>query len=370
MKAIGIMSGTSCDGADAVLLDLPDGVGQRGAGEVLGHAYEPFDAALQAELSRPMSLSVKRLAELNVLLPEIYARAVQKLSGWQQAQCCGMHGQTVWHQPPSHGQEVSCTLQIGSTAVLAQRLGMPVVGDFRGADIALGGEGAPISPLAHWFFTPPQVEGRCVVNIGGIANITWVGARAEDVRAGDVGPGGMMLDAVIQRGTGGASGFDVDGRWSSQGQVVQAVVDHIMAAPFFARPHPRTTGREDFGTQFVEGIWARFGELPLETLASSVLEATAVGIVQGITQMAPPGALRELVATGGGARNPTLISALERLLGPDVSVVVPKEGPLAASVHEPAAMALLAARTLQGLPGSLPAVTGARQGAVLGHIHR
>jgi anhydro-N-acetylmuramic acid kinase len=257
------------------------------------------------------------------------------------------------------------TLQIGSSGALAQQLGLPVVGDMRAADIALGGEGAPIAPLAHWMFTPPEHTGRLVVNVGGIANVTFVGHRREDILASDVGPGMMITDALARFVSKGQLSVDHDGTLSAGGEVIEAAVEQVLDHPFFGRPLPRSTGREDFGTLVVSELIERFGDRPGADLLASSLEITARAIVRAATEELS--GVEELVLTGGGALHPGLRARVRELAAPR-SVVVHEDGPLAPQHHEPAAMALIAARTLHQLPSGLPQVTGASRAAVLGHV--
>lgn len=365
VRAIGLMSGTSCDGVDALLLEL-EHVDRRHAPRVLGHVHHPFPDALQEQLRAPERLRMPEISELGYVLAQRYAAAVRELPAWETAAVCGMHGQTVWHRPPSQaGGRPSHTLQLGSSGALAHDLGLPVVGDMRAADIALGGEGAPIAPLAHWMFTPAEHVGRLVVNVGGIANVTLVTEGRDDVLASDVGPGMMITDALARHGSGGALAYDRDGALSEGGRPLAAAVELVLAHPFFSRPVPRSTGREDFGAAMVDALLERFGSAPTADLLASSLEATARAIVRAATRDLP--GVTEIVLTGGGALHPGLLARVRALAAP-CPVVVHDDGPLAPQHHEPAAMALIAARTLHRLPSSLPRVTGARAPAVLGHI--
>jgi anhydro-N-acetylmuramic acid kinase len=363
---LGIMSGTSCDGVDAVSLRLAS-VTEPHAPEVLGHAHEPFPGAIRERLLRPEAMTVRDLAELHHALPEIYARVAQRLPGIEAAACCGMHGQTVWHEPPSKGPRVPSTLQIGSSAVLACRLGVPVVGDLRGADIARGGEGAPIVPFTHWFFTPEAERPRVVLNLGGIANLTHVTEAASDVLGYDVGPGMMISDAHAHAASGGDLDCDRDGALSREGALLPDLVAAILGHPFIARAAPKSTGREDFGAALSGPLLARFAGARRADVAYSVLAATARAAVDAILALPGAGSLREVVLTGGGAKNPTLFRLFEERL-PGIRVRS-GSGVLAADHHEPAAVALIAARTFAGLPSSLARVTGAARASRLGHIH-
>lgn len=365
--SVGIMSGTSGDGVDAVLLGLAS-VHERHEPHLLGHAHLPFDAGLQAELTNPTQLSLARLSELHAELPRRYAEAVRALPGWERCTVVGMHGQTVWHGPPSAveslGHATPNTLQIGSSAVLAEALGKPVVGDLRSADMFHGGEGAPIVPFAHWFFTPPEHAGRLIVNIGGIANVTHVTAAVDDVVGYDIGPGMMIADFLAQRLSSGDLDYDRDGVLSRGGKVVESVVDYVFAHGFFQKPAPRSTGREDFGRGYAERLLDRFASVPERDLLTSVIAVTARAIARAAVIECP--GVREVLLTGGGARNPTLMRLTQESLA--LPVARAEEGVFAASSHEPAAIALIAARTFAGLPSSLPRVTGARQACVLGHV--
>lgn len=365
LRALGLMSGTSCDGVDALLLEL-DGPDERHVPRVLGHAHRPFPEGLQASLRDPESLRVPEISALSFELSRRYAEAVRAVPGWETAEVCGMHGQTVWHRPPSQaGGEVAHTLQIGSSGALAQALALPVVGDMRAGDIALGGEGAPIAPLSHWMFTPPERTGRLVVNVGGIANVTFIGETRDQVLASDVGPGMMVTDALARFVSRGALGYDRDGSLSAGGQVIDAAVEQVLAHPFFERKLPRSTGREDFGVLVVSELIERFGDRSGADLLTSALEITARAIVRAATEELS--GVTELVLTGGGALHPGLRARVQALAAP-IPVVVHEEGPLAPQHHEPAAMALIAARTLHRLPSGLPQVTGAKRAAILGHV--
>ena len=364
MKAIGLMSGTSGDGVDAVMLELGD-LATRHEPDVLGHAYVAFDDELRQELTDPTSLSVGRVAELHFVLPRHYAEAVKRLPDWESADVVGMHGQTLWHAPPSRSPEVPCTLQIGSSAVLAADLGLPVVGDMRCADVARGGEGAPIIPFAHWFFCPEGSPTRLVVNIGGIANYTCVTPEVENVRASDLGPGMMITDALSRHVSAGAHSFDHDGTLSEGGTPHPEFVETVLGHPFFERPLPRSTGREDFGHAYVETLLDKFAHLTGPDLLASSVDATAAAIVRAAKQDAPD--VQTVILTGGGALHPKLRTYVAAR-GPDLDVQVATAGVLAPMHHEPAGMALIAARTLAKLPSSVPQVTGASAPSILGHV--
>jgi anhydro-N-acetylmuramic acid kinase len=365
--AIGVMSGTSADGIDAVMLRLKS-VSERNTPRVLAHVFRAYPAAVRDQLLRPAELDVRRIAELHFLLPRLYARAVSALPGWRRATVCGAHGQTLWHAPPP--ARPACTFQIGSSAVLAQVLGIPVVGDLRGADVALGGQGAPIVPFAHWFFTPPSACPRLVVNFGGICNLTYVAKRLDGVLAYDVGPGMMISDAFAQRASGGRLDYDRNGELSRSGRVIEQLVADIAAHPFVGRKPPKSTGREDFGRHFFEPLFRRYRRAPQADVARSLLAATASILRRSVERDRRMNVdVAEVLLSGGGGKNPVLAAEV-RARFPEAKVRIAADGVFAPEHHEGAAMALIAARTAAGLPSSLPAVTGAPWPVILGHVHQ
>lgn len=365
VRAIGLMSGTSADGVDAIMVEISD-PSVREPPLVLAHAYVPFEPDVRAVLTDPLALDVATLARLHFELPRLYADVVEQLADWKTADVVGMHGQTIWHAPPSQRPAVPTTLQIGSSGALATRLRLPVVGDFRSADVARGGEGAPIMPLPHWFFTPASDEPTLVVNVGGIANYTYVTNELDDVRASDLGPGMMITDALAVTMTDGEALFDEDGTLSRDGRIEPRVVEFIASHDFFTRPTPRSTGREDFGRGYVDELLSRFEDADPKDLIRSSIAATAHAIAHAATD--DVGTVGKIIVTGGGANHPRLIEDLRLLMGA-TPVEVAADGPLAPSHHEPAGMALIAARTRARLPSSLPAVTGAQSASILGHVH-
>jgi anhydro-N-acetylmuramic acid kinase len=365
--AIGVMSGTSADGIDAVMVRLQS-VSRRHTPRVLAHVHRAYPSRLRDDLLEPQKLDVRRLTELHFLLPRLYAKAVCAMPGWRRAAVCGAHGQTLWHAPPP--ARPACTLQIGSSAVLAQVLGIPVVGDLRGADVAVGGQGAPIVPFAHWFFTPAPACPRLVVNFGGICNLTYVTKRVDGVLAYDVGPGMMLSDAFAQRTTGGRLDYDRNGELSRSGRVVESLVAQIAAHPFVLRRPPKSTGREDFGRHFFEPLFQRYRRERPADVARSLLVATASILRRSVERDRRMNAeVGEVLLSGGGGKNPVLADEVQARF-PRAKVRVAVDGVFAPEHHEAAAMALIAARTAARLPSSLPAVTGAPWPVILGHVHQ
>ena len=369
VRSIGLMSGTSGDGVDAILLQLQD-VDRPHRPEVLARSSLSFSSQLQAELVRPDDIRVSRLAQLHFLLPQHYADAVRQMTGWQDADCVGMHGQTVAHLPRPEAVGQRATLQIGSSAVLAAELGLPVVGDMRAVDVALGGQGAPLVPFCHWFFLAGENRSTLVVNLGGICNLTLVTPKAASVVGYDVGPGMMLSDAHAVRHSAGALACDLDGALSAGGRRLPRLLEAVLAHPFLARPPPKSAGREEFGAAFAESLWAHHVQgASAADVAFTLVEASVTALWRAVeADSRLRGQFSRLLLAGGGARNPTLRRCAERAFA-DVEVAVEADGVLAPHNHEPAAMALIAARTLHGLPSSLAQVTGASAAAVLGHVH-
>ena len=366
MKAIGIMSGTSCDGVDAILIDIATLTAPHPC-DVLGSSYIPFPPALRAELMQPDKLTTRRLTELHFLLPDYYQQAVTSITNWQAAEVCGMHGQTVWHQPSD--PHMPATLQIGSSAALAQRIHMPVVGDLRAADVALGGQGAPIVPFAHWFFLSRRAP-LLVVNLGGMCNITWVTHDVEHVLAYDIGPGMVLSDAFANLCNQNGVGYDKDGAGSQGGTIVPGLLAEILAHPFVQRPPPKSTGREDFGHLYSAPLLAKYRAQANDRDIGFTLVTATLEILKHTVHADArlKGQFGHILLTGGGARNPTLVAQAKTIF-PQCTIEVALDGVMAPQHHEPAAMALIAARTMAKLPSSLPAVTGARRSAILGHLH-
>lgn len=367
---IGVMSGTSADGVDAALLRIRDANAPQSA-ELLEHAFVAFPDALHRELARPLDLSLKRLTELHFLLPNYYAQAVKQLSGWPHARAIGMHGQTITHQVSGEGTAPRATLQIGAPAVLATACQLPVVADLRSVDVALAGQGAPIAPIAHWFFERGDARPCAVVNLGGICNVTFVTESLTGVVGYDVGPGMMLSDRFAKETSDGVLTYDRDGVLSGGGQRIQKLFDAVLAHPFIARPAPKSAGREDFGTAFYNTLRPLLSapNVPAD-VAFTLHEATASALGRAVKHhqsQLQNGAIQRLTLSGGGAKNPTLAALIRREVAP-LEVAVAASGLLAPERLEAAAMALIAARSIRQFASALPSVTGSDYGAVLGSL--
>src|SRR5437667_109600 len=366
--AVGVMSGTSLDGISTALVRLQD---RGGGAELVAFRQEPYSAAERGAIIDTMARGTpKDVAFLHVALGERFAGAVLALLA--QARVApkdlafiASHGQTIWHEPGR------ATFQLGDAAVLAERVGVQVVSDFRARDVAAGGQGAPLVPLADVMLFGHPDRGRLLLNIGGIANVTWVPRRGTAVGAlaFDTGPGVAVIDAVT-RGLDPDTPFDRDGARARRGKPLRKVLEPLLADAYFAQPPPKSTGREHFGLEFADRLVKlvrQAGGSDNDAVATATA-LTAETIARGLERWTPPGeGEAELVISGGGARNPVVVELLAARVRP--RPVLPFDRLFFdGEAKEALAFALLGFLTICGKPGNLPAATGARGPRVLGHI--
>jgi anhydro-N-acetylmuramic acid kinase len=375
---VGLMTGTSADAVDAALVRF-EGLGLESTHEVVAYRETPLEAPLRREVlevAAAPSLPLERLMGLDAALGERFAASVFELLAGAgvrpgQVDAIGSHGQTVRHVPRA-GTGQALTLQIGSAAILAERTGIMVVSDFRSRDVAAGGEGAPLVPLADWWLFRSPSESRVLLNLGGMANVTHLprGGTLERALAFDTGPGNAVIDALVSLRSGGAERHDAGGAAAARGRASAALLEELLAEPFFALPPPRSTGRERFGEGFARAMRARAGSLGLsdDDLLATAVELTAASVAQAIERhLRTRGGVDAVYASGGGVANATLMGALSRRLK-DMRLAPLAELGVAPGSKEALAFAFLAHQTLCGLPGNLPGATGAARAAVLGHI--
>ena len=382
--AVGLMSGTSVDGIDAALVEL-SGSGDALSVKLLAFKNTPYPPAVREkifELFKPERATVDKLGYMNFLLGEYFALAalaVIKEAGAEakDVDFIASHGQTIWHSPEadaSDGFPIRYTVQIGEGAVIAERSGIPVVSDFRVADMAAGGQGAPLVPFTEYLLYRRANETILLQNIGGIGNMTVLpaGAGPGDVYAFDTGPGNMIIDAVIAAATNGAEHYDKGGAAAARGKVCSGLLDELRKDAYYTASLPKTTGRERFGEQYAELLLdygAKHG-LSFDDLAATATELTAWSIADAYERyVLPYGRASELIVGGGGSYNDTLMAALARRFGPFGVRVLTQEGlGMSSDAKEAIAFAVLGDRFMAGLPNTLPSVTGAEKAAVMGKL--
>ena len=381
MTVAGIMSGTSADGVDVALVRIALGK-FRPKLTLLAHEGFPYPAPLRRAVLAAMnadSTSTAELARLNWRLGLAYAEAVQATLKRHKVKLdlIGCHGQTLFHQarPATYaGRKLSCTWQAGEAAVIAGALGIPVVSNFRPADMAAGGQGAPLVPLLDYVLFADAKRGRVLQNIGGIANLTAIpaGAPANKLIAFDTGPGNMVIDALTLQLFG--KPFDRNGALAARGNVLEDVLAAELRNPYYKLKPPRTAGREQFGREYAAkflSLCNRHGGNPEDALATATA-LTAETIAASYKQYGLPkmrGHAVDYIVSGGGARNTTLMSMLaERLEPMGCSLASSETFGLPAEAKEAAAFALLAWQSWHRLCGNIPAATGAAKPVILGQV--
>jgi anhydro-N-acetylmuramic acid kinase len=356
---VGLMSGTSLDGMDAALVRF-DGPGRV---RLRGFVTRPYDAAERAALEAALGpTTAQDLAKLHARIGGWAVDAVQTLLEQERVrpmdlEFIAFHGQTIWHEPPA------VTWQLGEPALLAERFGVKVVSGFRGRDVAAGGQGAPLVPVADVLLFGAEYP-RALLNLGGMANLTFVPHREDDegAFAFDTGPGMAVIDAMARLVAPGVP-FDTDGRLAAAGRVDEAVLGELLADPFFQLAPPRSTGRELFGSEFAARLHQR---VPGPDGVATAVALTARSIAEAVRRWVP--GAREVVISGGGAHHPVLMEQLGQALGAGIVVRRFDDLFFPGDAKEAVAFALLGYLTLHGQPGNLPAATGASGRRVLGMI--
>jgi anhydro-N-acetylmuramic acid kinase len=377
----GIMSGTSADGINVALARI-QGRGYRSRVELLAHYQFPYPDNVRRAVLAAMnarSASVADLSRLNFLLGELYTDAVRAAQRRARLECelIGCHGQTLYHQGDAKvflGRRIVCTWQAGEAAIIAAKLGVPVVSDFRPADMAAGGKGAPLVPFLDYVLYRHRRYGRIVQNLGGIGNLTAIPPRAtpEDVVAFDTGPGNMAIDAVTEHLFDRP--YDRNGRLAARGEPIERVLQQLLRHPFFRQKPPKTAGREQFGREFVRellGLCRRADENDIVATATA-LTARSIGIAVRkfvLPLVDPPLRFREFVVSGGGTKNTTLMRMIREDLAPlKMRVRTTDDFGLPSEAKEAVAFALLAYETWRKLPSNVPSATGAERAVVLGKV--
>ena len=405
---LGLMAGTSADGIDAACVRVI-GRGANMRASLVLHRHFAFPRGLRRRLlaaMAPAATTTEEIAALHADLGEVFAAAagetIARLRRASRPSLIGLAGQTVCHLPGRRPYR-TVTLQLGDPARVAERTGLPTVAEFRQADVAAGGQGAPLVPWTDWVLFRHPTLARGVQNIGGIGNLTWIppGATADDVVAFDTGPGNMVMDGLVSVITGGRQSMDRDGRLARRGRVLPEVLAAWLKHPFLRQPLPRTTGRETFGRPFIEQELPRLraaSDIPADWVATAAaftartiadaLRAMCRGLTafspsftrqargssvrgrkkgRGGSKSDPPAPVAELIIAGGGARNGALMALLSREL-PRVAVRAIDVFGIPVDAKEAFSFALLAAACVDRVPANLPQATGARRPAVLGSL--
>lgn len=383
---VGLMSGTSVDGIDAAVIKLTPSADREAGVEVSLLAFEntPFPAHVRDsvfELFEPANATIDKVGAMNMWLGELYAQATCSVigkSGLEPSEiyAIGSHGQTIYHAPeekPMDGFDLHCTVQIGDGAVIANRTGIPCVSDFRVADMAMGGQGAPLVPFTEYFLFGDPEKTLLLQNIGGIGNVTVLPANAslDQVFAFDTGPGNMIIDGLVSRLYAPMT-MDVGGEIAASGQAIDELLQWMQQDEYYAMPLPKSTGRERFGQAYVARIIDRMREKgwKSEDVIATATYVTAWSIVDGYERyIAPRHQAQRLLVGGGGSYNETLMRHLRQLFAPyQVRVLTQEDIGGNSDAKEAIAFALLAYYTMKRLPNNIPLVTGASRPVVMGKI--
>ncbi|MEH2464843.1 anhydro-N-acetylmuramic acid kinase [Nostoc sp.] len=400
-RVIGLISGTSVDGIDTALVEI-SGTELDIKIELLAGATYPYPAELRERIlavGAGVAISMAELAEIDDAIAQVFAQAAQNIQiGHQPATLIGSHGQTVYHRPPvgageqgrreilisdlagakqqlsANSTPLGYSLQLGRGALIANLTGITTVSNFRVADIAIGGHGAPLVPRVDAYLLSHPEEGRCIQNIGGIGNVAYIPPRHGDwlskIRAWDTGPGNSLLDLGVEHLSAGAKTYDEDGNWAASGTPCHPLVEQWLNQDYFHLPPPKSTGRELFGATYLHQCLkdAQAYQLNAADVLATLTELTAASIVQSYRTFLPQ-MPQQVLLCGGGSRNLYLKRRLELLL-PSIPVLTTNEVGLSVDFKEAIAFAVLAYWRNLGIPGNLPTATGAPQEVLLGEINK
>jgi anhydro-N-acetylmuramic acid kinase len=384
MRVMGMMSGTSADGIDVALARISGAAPAIGA-KFEGHYHVRFPGRVREAILRLANggpTTTAEISQLNFVLGEEFERAAiaackKWRMGLRQISLIGSHGQTVFHQgaaAPFLGRRVASTLQIGEPSVIAERTGVMTIGDFRPADMAAGGQGAPLVPFVDYFLYRDARIGRVALNIGGIANLTAIpaAARPGQLIAFDIGPGNMVIDAIVEASTRGRAHYDRDARLAIRGKLLPTLLSTLLKESYLRKRPPKTAGREQFGREYAQKIlaWGKRHRAPTEDLIRTATVFTSLSIADALRKFVLPRMrVHELIVAGGGARNPLLMAQLAASL-PEIEIVPASKFGIPAEAKEAFAFAVLAYEAYHGRANNLPSATGARHPAVMGKLVR
>ncbi len=369
MIVVGLMSGTSMDGVSAALVEINSN-GVNLEVELIKYETIPYPRELKARLLRLASSGdVKELCRLNFAVGEVFANAALRISdGEPEIDLIGSHGQTICHLPALNNNNFIYTLQIGEPDIIAERTGVTTVADFRPRDIAAGGQGAPLIPFVDYKLFRSEERSRVLLNIGGIANLTYLpaGAGIDQVIAFDTGPGNMIIDQLIRIITNREKEYDKNGELAAQGKVNPKLLGQLMDHPFIKRHPPKSTGRKDFGIKFAEDLYHKAGELNLaeKDLVATTTAFTAQSVFRNSQNYIGP--IDELIVSGGGTHNRTLMGMLEERF--ECRIVTTDSYGIPVQAKEAVGFALLAYQTYRRRVNNVPSATGADHPTILGKI--
>jgi anhydro-N-acetylmuramic acid kinase len=382
LLVLGLMSGTSADAIDVALAKI-SGAPPHLSSQLLKHTSINFPQAIRKEILRvaeQQPISAGDLSQLNFRLGEVFAEAASTACKrfrilTKKIALIGSHGQTIFHQgkPVPHlGRPTASTLQIGEASIIAARTNITTVADFRPADIALGGQGAPLVPYADYLLYRHAKLDRVSVNLGGIANVTFLSANAKpsQIFAFDTGPGNMLIDALVQHFTHGRQRYDKNAALAQTGRAIPALVNELMKDPYLRLAPPKSTGREYYGRAYVKNLLhagRRHSAKPADLIRAATI-FTALSIVDALHRFVlPKHKIHQLIVSGGGARNPLILAQLAAAL-PQIEIVPSAQLGVPEDAKEAFAFALLAYETFHQRPANLPSATGAQGPAILGKI--
>ena len=382
LLVLGLMSGTSADGTEAALVRI-SGAPPKLKSKLIGHASFPIPKPIRAkilQIAEGTPIPAAEISQLNFRLGQLFADAAiaacKKLRvPLKSVDLIASHGQTIFHQGspvPYLGAKSSSTLQIGEPSIIAARTGITTIADFRPADMAAGGQGAPLVPFADYLLYRHEKFGRVSLNLGGIANITVVPANAspQDVFAFDTGPANILIDALVSHFTKGRQGFDKNARIAQSGLCLTPLLETLLRDPYFRLKPPKSTGREYFGRTFAQKILVEGRKLrarPQDLIHTATI-FTALSIADALNRFVlPRKKISQLIVSGGGARNPLLMCQLEAAVSP-IALVTSEKFQVPEQSKEAYAFALLAYETFHHRPSNLRSATGAHRAAILGKI--
>lgn len=376
---VGLMSGTSLDGIDAALVEITDG--HKPSVRNVGFISDSFSREIRQKilhLCDPSKARLEDISVMNMLLGEMFAEAATKVirqSGMSHDDILliSSHGQTIYHQPDPieiEERKITSTLQIGDIGVIAERTGILTVGDFRTRDMAAGGQGAPLVPYVDYVLFQEKEFGRVLLNIGGISNVTILpkNGKEEDVIAYDTGPGNMVIDMFTEWATDGAHTYDHNGRFAAKGKINETLLQELLEHPYFKQSPPKSTGRELFGREFAQKIWRDAESISNVDKIATITELTAITISNDIRRHQKSCDLQEVLVSGGGRFNRTLMDRMAHHLPVEINVRSSDEVGVPAEAKEAIAFALLGYQCYQKRTNNLPSATGAKNGVVMGKM--